>query len=495
MKRLLLLVPLALTCLAQATMEKDIVYGQSQGVDLKLDLVRPEGAGPFPAVICIHGGAWQSGSKSGYAAILPMLASNGYVAASIEYRFAPQYKFPAQIEDVRRAVEFLKSHAAEYKIDPKRIAALGDSAGGHLALLLGLQDTPSRVHAVVNLSGPSDIARWKADPEGEKAIQMTSDELLSRVFGTSDRTSAVLRAASPISLIGKTGAAVLTFHGDSDTVVKLEQSEWLHKALAGAGIAEKLVVIKGAGHGFRPEDIASISQTTIAFLASQLKQAPGGLPATEAVVGRYFEALGGISALQKVQSRVLNGTFEVPTFGASGKFSEFAKTPGKVIQKFDVVNYGVVQRCVDGKTAWAESPESGVEDLSGIRAAEVRRTNGILWPSIVGTLYSKLTVTGRAKAGDRDSIVIEAVGASGIADKLLFDAETGLLVRLESKETAGNGEVTPFTMSYEDYRAVDGVKVPHVIRYESAAMTWIIRLQSVVHGAAVDDAKFLKPGA
>src|SRR5512145_3560740 len=92
----------------QATIERDVTYGQADGVDLKLDMARPaSGAGPFPVVLCIHGGAWQTGSKSGYAAVLPILVADGYAAVAVEYRFAPAFKYPAQLDDVRQAIRYL----------------------------------------------------------------------------------------------------------------------------------------------------------------------------------------------------------------------------------------------------------------------------------------------------------------------------------------------------------------------------------------------------
>lgn len=251
------------------SIEHDRVYGQAGGVDLKLDFIKPEGAGPFPLVVCVHGGAWQSGSKSGYGVALGLLAQNGYAAASVDYRLAPRYPFPAQIEDVREAVRYLREHAAELKIDPGRVAVLGDSAGGHLALLLGLSEPGIR--AVVNLYGPADLPRWQAEPEGETHLGMSSARLLETVFGTSDRASEVLRMASPIHQIGKARPAVLTFHGEADPLVKAEQSIWLHQALRSAGLDEKLVLVKGAAHGLRGSDLASAINDVIEFLAVHVK--------------------------------------------------------------------------------------------------------------------------------------------------------------------------------------------------------------------------------
>ena len=123
----------------KTTTEQDIVYTKAGSAELKLDLVRPaEGDGPFPAVVVIHGGAWRQGNKADVRPILPQFAQRGYVAISPQYRFCPKDAFPAQVHDVKAAVRWLKANAKKYKVDPERIGAIGFSAGGHLALMLGL---------------------------------------------------------------------------------------------------------------------------------------------------------------------------------------------------------------------------------------------------------------------------------------------------------------------------------------------------------------------
>jgi acetyl esterase/lipase len=261
---------------SQVVVQRDLVYGQADGVDLKLDFVRPgEGSGPFPLVVCLHGGGWQTGNKAAYGMVLQLFAQHGYAAASVDYRLAPRYPFPAQIDDVRRAARYLREHAVDLKVDPNRVATLGDSAGGHLALLLGLSDPDDGIRVIVNLYGPSDLPRWKATPVGEAGLGMSSTKLLENVFGTSDPASAALRDASPINKIGRAKPAVLTFHGDSDPLVNMEQSLWLHEALRKAGLEEKLVVVKGGAHGFQGADLANTIRTTLEFLDAHFK-APAG---------------------------------------------------------------------------------------------------------------------------------------------------------------------------------------------------------------------------
>jgi acetyl esterase/lipase len=203
--------------------------------------------------------------------VLQLFAQHGYAAVSVDYRLAPRYPFPAQIDDVRRAARYLREHAVDLKVDPNRVATLGDSAGGHLALLLGLSDPDDGIRVIVNLYGPSDLPRWKATPAGEVGLGMSSAKLLENVFGTSDPASSALRDASPINKIGKAKPAVLTFHGDSDPLVNMEQSLWLHEALRKAGFEERLVVVKGGAHGFQGADLTNTIRTTLEFLDAHLK--------------------------------------------------------------------------------------------------------------------------------------------------------------------------------------------------------------------------------
>ncbi len=119
--------------------ERDIVYTKVGATELKLDVARPaQGDGPFPAVLVIHGGAWRGGDKGHMGPLLNEFANHGYVAVSPQYRFCPKEVFPAQVHDVKAAVRWLKTNAKTYRVDPERVGAIGFSAGGHLALMLGV---------------------------------------------------------------------------------------------------------------------------------------------------------------------------------------------------------------------------------------------------------------------------------------------------------------------------------------------------------------------
>src|SRR5205823_333626 len=151
--------------------EPDVEFARPGGVALKADLALPnEGKGPFPAVVCLHGGGWVSGDRKQMSKTIEVLARRGYVALAPDYRLAPAHRFPACVEDCKAAVRWLRANAGKYRIDPGRIGAVGLSAGGHLACLLGVttpgdglegtggnSDRSSAVQAVVSFAGPTDL--------------------------------------------------------------------------------------------------------------------------------------------------------------------------------------------------------------------------------------------------------------------------------------------------------------------------------------------------
>ena len=163
------------------TVERDIVYGRAEGSPLLLDLAMPgTGDGPFPVAVFLHGGGWSAGNRQEMNHFIEGVAGLGYVGVTVEYRLVPAARFPAQIEDCKAAVRWLRANAAKYRINPERIGVVGFSAGGHLASMLGvtsrndgLEGTggnpgqSSRVQAVVSFFGPTDFSTrdWPRDVE------------------------------------------------------------------------------------------------------------------------------------------------------------------------------------------------------------------------------------------------------------------------------------------------------------------------------------------
>ncbi len=237
--------------------EKDITYCHMDGVDLKMDVYYPDqySARPWPVVMYVHGGAWQKGDKNegaGFRA-LPWLRAAGFLVVSVNYRLAPQYQFPAQIEDVQCAVRSLRANASRFHLDPDNIGVWGGSAGGHLVALLGTAaDKPewkvgeylyqsSRVQAVVDMFGPADLS-----------LEFDSSNFQSArvVFGARNGGDLKLANASPVTYVDAADAPFLILHGDRDNVVPLEQSQILYQKLQQAGVESQMVVVQGAGHGF-----------------------------------------------------------------------------------------------------------------------------------------------------------------------------------------------------------------------------------------------------
>ena len=240
-----------------------VIRDVSYGADARnvMDLYLPEAlaeAGPRPLVVCIHGGGWAGGDKRVYAWLAEALARRGYAAASVTYRFAPAWRAPAQMDDVQRAVRWLRKNAARYSIDPERVGAIGGSAGGHLAAYLALADTrdnsdadlaaySSRVKCAVDCYGPVDL---------EAMMQSASAPIVEQFVGKPlQGNEAAYRDASPHFLVKQDPPPFLIIHGTLDVgaargQVPMEQSVRFHEKLRRAGGDATLLKLDGAGHGF-----------------------------------------------------------------------------------------------------------------------------------------------------------------------------------------------------------------------------------------------------
>jgi acetyl esterase/lipase len=263
----------------------NVVTGTGGGRDLHAEILMPKApAGPMPAVIWIHGGGWIGGSYKSFWAT-QFLARQGYFCASIEYRLDNEAKWPAQIEDCKLGVRWLRANAAKYNVDPNRIASAGDSAGGHLSACLGTMadekefegdggyaGVSSAVQAVVDFYGPTDFY----DPGNYSAQAMALTEGLFGVPQAQD--PALWKSGSPLAYVKAGDPPMLMIHGDADTLVPLAQSTVFQAALTKADVPNQLVVVKNGTHGLRPmpgtkidPDWNSIHATMAAFLDKYLK--------------------------------------------------------------------------------------------------------------------------------------------------------------------------------------------------------------------------------
>lgn len=272
---------------------RDLEYARAGEKALLLDLYLPENAaGPLPLIIWIHGGGWSSGSKSGGPAI--RLSGRGFAVASIDYRLSGEAVFPAQIEDCKAAVRWLRANSGKYNLDPRRFAAWGGSAGGHLVALLGTSggvkelegtignlEQSSRVQAVVDFFGPTDLLQMDAQAARNPAVpsKIKHDDPKSPesrlIGGPIQQNQERAAAANPITYVSRDDPPFLIMHGDRDPLVPLEQSRILYDALRAGGVEATFHVVKGGGHGFSGPEVDRMIDE---FLDRRLRRLPFWIP-------------------------------------------------------------------------------------------------------------------------------------------------------------------------------------------------------------------------
>jgi acetyl esterase/lipase len=263
----------------------DVEYASMGGESQTLDIAWPKAPGPHPLVVIIHGGGWSAGTKQLYRKDTRRLASIGYVAATIEYRLCnkPKNRFPAGMIDARCAVRWLRSRAATYGIDRTRVVALGASAGGHMAAMLGVEpemslldgdcpvkDQPVSVSGVAAYYAPVDL---RTPSKTYKGIMVKGVE---EFFGKpAEEVQKMAILASPMAHVDKNDPPFLLLHGVEDSIIPIEESRRFVKLLKKAKVPAFLLEIDGdkGMHGFpilvttRPK----VSCTTLAFIAAATK--------------------------------------------------------------------------------------------------------------------------------------------------------------------------------------------------------------------------------
>jgi acetyl esterase/lipase len=244
----------------------NVQFGVHDGELLLRDYYAPQGTGPYPALVAVHGGGWQLGTAEEYQAWGPYLAHHGYVLFAINYRLVhgPKHRYPAAVHDTRAAVQFLRSQAAPLKVDPTRIGCMGNSAGAHLAALVALAGdsppfanaypsdpyagVPTQVKVVVGVYGVYDLlAQWQHDQ-----LTRPRDHVTEKFLGKSPMESrSLFHEASPLTYttIDKNATAFLVVWGTDDDIVEpRSQSEVFVTALKQAGVFVRTVIVPGAPH-------------------------------------------------------------------------------------------------------------------------------------------------------------------------------------------------------------------------------------------------------
>lgn len=270
---------------AAAVDKKDIEYSRPDGKPLLLDAHVPDGAGPFPAVIVVHGGGFDQGTKKSYVGpLLDVLTKANFAWFSIDYRLAPDYRFPQPVEDVNAAIRWVKANAKAWKVDPAKIALAGESAGSYLITYAATHETPeTKLAATVEFYGPTDYARvatLRRDHPERFDMSSANRHLANgggiRYFGLQTLDDAGLkhlREISPVNAVHKGMAPFLIIHGTADNQVPYELSPAMCEAMKKAGAKCDLITVEGGGHGmsswekspemqhWKPEVVAWLKKT------------------------------------------------------------------------------------------------------------------------------------------------------------------------------------------------------------------------------------------
>ncbi|MCG8652950.1 MAG: alpha/beta hydrolase, partial [Pirellulales bacterium] len=253
-------------------LQQDVVYGRGGNNDLHLDIAFPKDrAQPAPCVVLIHGGAWRQGDKRHLAPQIIDFAKRGYVAATLQYRFCPKHHFPAQVEDVKCAVRYLRAHAEQYGIDPERFGAVGFSAGAHLSMMLGTMDAgdglegeggwpdqSSKVQAVVSFFGPTEL---HADDIPPRSIPLVADF----IGGDKEDLREAYQQASPLTYVSKGDAAMLLFQGTEDVLVPYSQAAKMVTSMTKADVPGRVEFLIDANHGWGGQERNRTEQATYRF--------------------------------------------------------------------------------------------------------------------------------------------------------------------------------------------------------------------------------------
>lgn len=258
---------------ARAEMRKDIEYARAGDVPLLLNASVPAGDGPFPIVVFVHGGGWNTGDRvNDIKTFAASLDAANFVTLSIEYRLAPTHRWPACFEDVQTALRWAHDHARDVKGDPDRIAIMGYSAGGQLALLAGSTAGATPVRAVVGLAPPSD---FEQDLAARGGLSTSLQDLLGRPKAPDDAAIAQLREIGPIQHVKPGLPPFLIIQGAADKTVPSAQSIAFQAKCREAGVPCDLILIPKAGHRLREwkEGDPMYQQKLITWLTEKLSPA------------------------------------------------------------------------------------------------------------------------------------------------------------------------------------------------------------------------------
>jgi len=241
---------------------------------------------------------------------------------------------------------------------------------------------------------------------------------------------------------------------------------------------------------------------TLAPFASPIARAAdplAGDPQIDRVLERYAEAIGGRAAVEKLTSRIMKASLEGLGMPAAVNWTLYAKTPNKQVSEMEIAGMGTIQEGFDGQVAWSKNPFAGLRIKEGEELAKQKRDADFHRELHLTTTYTNLTAKGTEKVNGADAFVLEAKPTANALERWYFDAASGLLVRQDSEFSAADGRMK-LRVLFSDYRPVDGVKYPHLMRFSAAAegqpgAEFSITVKEVKHNQTIDDSKFAKPAA
>jgi zinc protease len=216
------------------------------------------------------------------------------------------------------------------------------------------------------------------------------------------------------------------------------------------------------------------------------------LPTIDQILEKYVRALGNKAAAEKLKTVYMKGSLEVSSAGLNGTTEVFNKAPNKQAVFSDLSGYGTFRSAFNGTEGWTEFPNDGIRSASGIQLAEMRRNAILLREYKLKEIYPKMKLLGKEKSGDREAYVLEATPAEGSVEKLYFETQTGLLIRVDGETDTPEGRL-PSERYLEDYKEVDGIQYPMTMRQSTPSYELIIKISEVKHDVPVDDSKFEKP--
>jgi beta-xylosidase/acetyl esterase/lipase len=440
--RLLLLVCLCICRDSFAELLSDIEYASVGGESLKLDVNVPEGQGPFPVAILVHGGGWSGGDKQ--KDITPWFApltEAKFTWFSINYRLAPANRWPACFEDVKTAIRWVKAHAAEFKGDPARIAIFGHSAGGHLALLAAATaNDDTRVQAAVGYAPVTDFLQ---DLEARGGLSTSLQALHGRPKQPSPEALKILHDTSVIQNVRPGMCPVLIMQGSADKTVPLQQSLNFQAKLRENGVSETLIVIPGAPHRLTEWDKydATHGARMVAWLQAVLGAGSSATP-----------ALSQSSAAPWIPDNG-NGTYTNPVIDADYSdpdvirvgddywmiSSSFNRVPGiPILHSRDLVNWTIVNHALPKLVP--EGHYSHLQHGCGVWAPSIRFHAGKYWIYYPDPDFGIYVVTATDPRGVWSEPVLVKAG-KGLIDTCPFWDEDGkaYLVHAWARSRAGVG--------------------------------------------------------